>query len=788
MRRKSLGLRLIILLLFSFLTKQSAFSGTDRWTLSGLQGGVSAFAVDPSNPSTLYAALSIGGTFKSADSGRNWARIEGLDNVGGVSALAVDPMNPNSVMAAGASYLFTSRDSGQTWNRIDQWFQLGPFRSIQFDPINPSNIYVVAQSGILKSSDGGTTWTEIGHTIAQCGGWGFDCAFRVFAIDPQNPNILYAGGGSYGVWKSTSGGGTWTAQYRGSSTLSITSLAVDPKDPRILFAGANTGILKSSDGGNTWAWVLENNAGYGRTLAIDPIHPATVYAGGMIGVSRSIDGGRSWNEISAGLTFGYVVLALVLNPRNPAMLYASTDHGVYRYGEQGSTLYFPRLVSRNTSATTSDDSEYTGIGIVNRDSVDATLTFTAYDREGHLVSGVGITNPAVRTLKAGAQMAITDAEVWGSGLPALKPDGWFRVDSMVTEVAGFFLMYNAGLSILDGAEAPADLLEQPSALTEIQTEGFTQIHIANPNAVTATVRLELIDPSGAVLSKADRSINPAGALIEDLTTLFPGLTFSANQYVKIWCPDFFSRPVVFAYMGKSERFIQALNGQGLFSGASTLYCPQYVVGGSEWSTALSIVNPETFAATATLRFFRDDGTQIGALRTVTIPPFGKAYINDQNFFLDTGGSQIQGYVEISSGQGNRLAGSVTFGDLTRSVFGSALPLIHALQNDFIFAQVACNATWFTGIAIVNPNDSAASATVDLLDKSGSVMRTKKLVVPARSRISKLLTQQEFFPEIVGVDVSSGYIHVVVDRGVAAFAVFGPNDLSALAAVLPQSIR
>jgi hypothetical protein len=231
-----------------------------------------------------------------------------------------------------------------------------------------------------------------------------------------------------------------------------------------------------------------------------------------------------------------------------------------------------------------------------------------------------------------------------------------------------------------------------------------------------------------------------------------------------------------------------VNGQQPDWQSTTVYCPQYVVGGSEWSTGLSIVNPSNTDTTPMLRFFRDDGTQIGATRYVTIPRFGKIYINDQNFFLTAGTSLLQGYVEIRSGVGSSLVGNVSFGDPARSVFGAALPLVHTFQTDFMFGQVASDTRWFTGIAILNPNDSTANATVHLLDKTGSVVASRPLMIPARSRISKVLTQQEYFPEIVGVNISSGYIRITADKEVAAFALFGPNDLSALAALPPQSIR
>ena len=791
MRRKSSGPLLFRLLFFALLAGQPAFSGMNVWTPTGLRGNLSAFAVDPSNPSTLYAALWDGGTFKSADSGKAWIRIEGLDQAGIVKALAVHPSNPGYVIAAGTQVLSTSRDGGKAWNHVNTygWTSAGaPIPvAIQFSVANPDTIYFLHDHGILKSANGGSTWGEIARAIHKCNLWG--CSISALAIDPRNPNVLYASDTASGVWKSTNGGGTWIAQIAGSSTLRVISLAINPNDPNILFAGTfDGGILKTSDGGSNWIPLVENDTRYGRTLAIDPNYPNTLYTGGNSFVYRSADGGATWGGMIAGLSWLNSVRALVINPKDPAMLYAATSLGLYEYTNLGRTLYFPHLLSRNATTIKPDDSEYTGIGIVNMDSADATLTFTAYDREGHLISGDGIANPALRTLKAGAQLPIIDFEVWGPGLAAVKPIGWFKVDSTTAKVAGLFLMFNGSLSILDGADATYDLPDNnPILLTDIQTDGFMQINVVNPNAETADVNVELIDPNGTSLARAVRSVNPAGALIEDLATLFPGLTYSSKHYLNVWS-DYHVIP--FAYMGKTAKLVQALNWQLPNWNSTTLYCPQYVVGGSDWRTALSIVNPANSEAAAMLRFFRDDGTQMGNTRTFTIPRSGKVYINDPDFFVTAGSSLVQGYVEITNVGPFRgpLAGNVTFGDPARSVFGAALPLVHTPLSDFVFSQVASNATWFTGVAVLNPDYSAANATVYLLDKTGSVMRAKTLVIPARSRISKLLTQPELFPDIVGVNISSGYIRVTSDKGLAAFALFGPNDLSALTAVPPQSIK
>ena len=184
-------------------------------------------------------------------------------------------------------------------------------------------------------------------------------------------------------------------------------------------------------------------------------------------------------------------------------------------------------------------------------------------------------------------------------------------------------------------------------------------------------------------------------------------------------------------------------------------------------------------------FIRDDGSLIGSPRKVSIAPTGKIYITDQKFFLDPGDTLIQGYVRITS-SGPRLAGSVVFGDPGRNRFSSALPLVSTLRNEVVFGQVASDQTYFTGVAILNPNDGAANVKIEVFDASGSPVASRSIEIPAGQRISGLLT--EYFPNNLFLeDQRGGYIRITADRGVTGFSLFGTKDLSVLSAVPPQVV-
>ena len=445
------------------------------------------------------------------------------------------------------------------------------------------------------------------------------------------------------------------------------------------------------------------------------------------------------------------------------------------------TLYYPRLVSTDGVATGLDSSQTTGIAVANLGGSDASLIVTALDKVGSEISGQDITNPAALIMPALEQVPIVDNQVFGAGIRARKPDGWMKVESTVAELIGFFLTFNDSLTFLDGADVSSNTLTS-FVLPEIEDEGFTEIHAANPGLVAANITFELYRSDGVLRTgSVMRNVGPDGTVTELFSDMFAGVTPVGSDYI-LASSD---QPVVaFEFLGKTGIYVEGLNGQDATAGATVLYSPQYVIGGPDWRTTMSVVNLDAFGGTVAFQFIRDDGTQIGPTRMTPIVAKGKIQVTDQAFFVDAGDVLTQGYVKITS-DGPRLAGGVVFGDPGRSIFSSALPLVSTLQTAVIFGQVASNTTFFTGVAIINPNGMAVSALIEVFDRNGSLVVSKNEMIPAGQRRSLLLTQ--YFSSLVGEDISSGYIRVTIDKGVASFALFGTNDLSVLSAVPPQLV-
>src|SRR5262250_2426732 len=122
---------------------------------------------------------------------------------------------------------------------------------------------------------GNNVWTSFGPE----GG-------RVYALalDPTTPTTLYAGTLGGGVFKSTTGGSSWSAVNTGLANLEVRTLALDPTT---LYAGTLGGVFKSTDGGSSWSAVNTGLANLEvRTLALDPTTPTTLYAGTRGGVVK----------------------------------------------------------------------------------------------------------------------------------------------------------------------------------------------------------------------------------------------------------------------------------------------------------------------------------------------------------------------------------------------------------------------------------------------------------------------------------------------------------------------
>ncbi len=156
-----------------------------------------------------------------------------------------------------------------------------------------------------------------------------------------NPNLVYVGSASGGIFKTTNGGTTWTPIFERQGTISIGDLALEPNNPDVIWAGtgeSNTrnsvsfgdGVYKSNDGGKTWQHMGLRDSERISRIVIHPQNPDIVYVGALghafgpneeRGVFMTTDGGKSWQK-TLYLDNEHGVADLDIDPTNPNILYA----------------------------------------------------------------------------------------------------------------------------------------------------------------------------------------------------------------------------------------------------------------------------------------------------------------------------------------------------------------------------------------------------------------------------------------------------------------------------------
>jgi photosystem II stability/assembly factor-like uncharacterized protein len=296
----------------------------------------------------LYADVhsdTAAGIYRSEDGGRTWQLVSAGPNAA-LKALAVHPSNERVIFAgteggpvSSTNNLWRSDDGGQTWRKFFLSLPANPdglipaVSALVTDPKQPGALYVGTDGQGVYRFDVGTDgqgYTLVGDVSlhdAHVKGLAIDAHSQVYAL---TNNGLFVNSG--GPWKKI-------------DTLPEMpiSLAVAPSNPEILYAGTpSSGVYRSADGGQTWQSI---NAGLdmapGVALRItslvvddqnsDRVVVATAYglgsqlAGG--GVYESLNGGAQWTQLGqASEVIGKLTL-------KAGTVYAATSKGLIRYGE-----------------------------------------------------------------------------------------------------------------------------------------------------------------------------------------------------------------------------------------------------------------------------------------------------------------------------------------------------------------------------------------------------------------------------------------------------------------------
>ncbi len=302
------------------------------WETIGPGGGgwLPAITVVDDSESTVYVACDVGGIYKSNDHGKSWK----IKNIGLFNYYVHD---------------------------------------IAYDPSQPKTLYAATRGGVYKSINGGDSWSIKRAGFPPESEYNFSAPISDIVVDPDHPNIIYAGVGvprsgyeldgfhwqtagiKGAIYKSSDYGEHWRL-IRNTGIdpdAMIYSLAIDPNDTNVLYAATSKGVYKSQTAGTTW---VSKSSGLphslAMTLVINPDNSSTLYVtmwatpdsfSWQGGVYKSINGGDDWVAINnglqkvmgkeEGLTSNYP--QLVIDKNNPEILYLGSTPwtptpGVYK--------------------------------------------------------------------------------------------------------------------------------------------------------------------------------------------------------------------------------------------------------------------------------------------------------------------------------------------------------------------------------------------------------------------------------------------------------------------------
>lgn len=309
----------------------AAYPTALTWTndSTGPSGGVSNTTVQALfyDGTFLYAGTNGGGNYWTlVPTPLSWTQANGtgVNLLGGMSVRAYTLAVGPTLYAATNNGIFYTTDSGANWFN---------YNGTAPDNITDTNLYAVTTDGavlILTGSGRGAFWSPfLGGPIWASLNSGLSPAkVRAFAINPKNPNLVYAATNG-GIYRSADYGNSWAFKSDGLTDKNVTALGINKNSPNLLYAGTFDGnIYFSSDGGDSWL--------FKKYLASEvkdiKFHPQStgnndVWFGLTGGLYRFLDSG--WLYLSYCTTnpslCGAIIYTIAFDPSNPDTIYVGTN-------------------------------------------------------------------------------------------------------------------------------------------------------------------------------------------------------------------------------------------------------------------------------------------------------------------------------------------------------------------------------------------------------------------------------------------------------------------------------
>jgi photosystem II stability/assembly factor-like uncharacterized protein len=335
--------------------------GGDSWQRMGLENSerIARVQVSPTDGNTVWACATghlwnshpDRGVYKTTDGGKSWKKVLYVDADTGCSDLAVDPQDP-SILYAGmwqfrrtpssfssggkGSGLYKSTDGGDTWRQVRTGLPAGDKGriAVAVAPSRPNVVYALVESRdtfLYRSDDTGESWRPVNNS--------FNVQVRPFyfariVVDPTDFNTIYKPGLMLTV--STDGGKSFTAAislsngFGGGPHSDHHALWINPRNPNEMLLGTDGGVYMSYSQGHQWHHMGTLPVSQFYHVSYDMARPYRVYGGlqdngSWSGPSAGIGGNiqnKDWVNVGGGDGFWAIP-----DPQDPDLVYAEYQGG-----------------------------------------------------------------------------------------------------------------------------------------------------------------------------------------------------------------------------------------------------------------------------------------------------------------------------------------------------------------------------------------------------------------------------------------------------------------------------
>ena len=278
------------------------------------------------------------GVWHSPDGGESWTRHRAPFPLNSrIQALVAHPTQAHTVFAGGDTGLFASRDGGARWQRLGAEGALPTIWSLAIDPVDPDILFAGTRpSGVYRSRDGGRHWQSLAIGAARECSIG-EAFVTSLVVDPDDHRVVWAGVEIDGVFRSRDGGDTWTHLDGGLYDPDIHAVALAATSPKRLYASTAREMFVSDNLGDSWRpldirekWPLP----YARGIAVKADDPGVLFAGcgetttGETGhVLRTATFGESWEVLPLPGQPNATMWGLATHPAGPDRILAFSLFG-----------------------------------------------------------------------------------------------------------------------------------------------------------------------------------------------------------------------------------------------------------------------------------------------------------------------------------------------------------------------------------------------------------------------------------------------------------------------------